>query len=93
MVCTLFFSCDGKFFLEAVFWGYLTILGQINCRLISLIMEIFAPSSWNFELVQLFLSTWIVDCLLPEARMVCTVNNFSQGSWNFEFSTFFISIG
>ena len=51
-------------------------------------MEIFAPGSWNFELVQLFLSTWIVDCLLPEARMVCTVNNLFQGSWNFEFSTF-----
>ena len=49
-------------------------------------MEILARGSWNFALVQLFLSSWIVDCLLPEARMVCTVY-ISQGSWNFEFST------
>ena len=55
------FVYDGKFLLKAVFWGYPTILGQLNCRMICLMMEILAQGSWNFELVQLFLDTWIVD--------------------------------
>ena len=58
------FSREGKFLLEAVFWGYSTILGQLDCRLFSLANEILAQGSWNFSLSKLFLDSWISDCFI-----------------------------
>ena len=52
------------------------------------VMEILAWGRWNFELVQLFLDSWIVDCFVRHAWFVLSVSFcgkiVARGSWNFE---------
>ena len=75
MVGTVCFSRNGKFLLEAVFWGYSTILGWLDCRLFSLVIENSCSRQLEFLAWPTFLGP--LDCrLFPKAWMVCTVNNF-----------------
>ena len=72
MVCTVCFSRDGKFLLEAVFWVYTTILEQLDCRLFSLVMEnscskqlgflSLSNYSWTLGLQIVWLGTYSMHC-------------------------------
>ena len=42
------FSCDEKFMLEAIFWGYPIILGQLDRILLCLVMETFCRRHLEF---------------------------------------------
>ena len=74
------FSHDGKFLLEAVFWGYPTILGQLDCRLFGdgkFLLEAvgilsLSNYSWTFGLQIVLLGTYGMHC-----------EHFPRGSWNF----------
>ena len=75
MVCTVCFTCNGKFLLKAVSWGYPTILGWLDCRLFSLVMENSRSRQLAFWACPTFLGPLDYK-LFPKARMVWAVNNF-----------------
>ena len=63
----------------------------------SFVIEIVAWGRWNFELVQLFLDSWIADCFVRHAWFALSVSFcgkiVARGSWNFEIIKLFLDIG
>ena len=65
--------------------------------LFSLVMENFCSRQLEFELVQVFLDSWIADCFVRHAWFALSVSFrgefVAQGSWNFELSNYSWTVG
>jgi len=90
------------------FWGCANFLWKWDwtlfcyARMVSAVCflscwKMLAWGRWNFELVQLFLDSWIADCFVRHAWFVLSVSSrgkiLARGSWDFELLEVFLDIG